>query len=108
MTTKKTRKTATKPKRKFRSLAPGTCSAPVPKPSGRRYAGVTEMLIGEHAITTRKLERRMKKLESAIRWALGEKGDFPQRQDGQGAYWWRTELRRRALPNTPRERDAQN
>lgn len=39
---------------------------------------------------------RIIQLENAIRWALGENGDFPPREEGQGAYWWRTELRRRA------------
>ena len=34
--------------------------------------------------------------EAAIRWALGEIDDFPPREEGQGKYWWRTELRRRA------------
>lgn len=43
----------------------------------------------------RRLER-LEKCEAAIRWALGEEGDFPTRQTGQGAYWWRTELRNRA------------
>lgn len=37
-----------------------------------------------------------KRLELAIRWALGEMDDFPAREDGQGAYWWRKELRERA------------
>jgi hypothetical protein len=32
----------------------------------------------------------------ALRWALGVNGEFPTRKDGQGAYWWRTELQRRA------------
>jgi hypothetical protein len=36
------------------------------------------------------------RLRSAIRWALGEEGEFPLRPEGKGAYWWRTELRRRA------------
>lgn len=40
--------------------------------------------------------QREQMLEDAIRWALGEKGDFPARQEGEGAYWWRSELRRRA------------
>lgn len=35
-------------------------------------------------------------LENAIRWALGEIDDFPERKNGQGGYWWRTELRERA------------
>lgn len=33
---------------------------------------------------------------SAIRWALGENGRFNDRRDGDGPFWWRTELRRRA------------
>ena len=45
--------------------------------------------------------RLTRKLERAIMWALGENGDFAQRKEGQGAYWWRTELRKRcaAMPN---------
>ena len=35
-------------------------------------------------------------LREAIAWALGESGNFPPREDGEGAYWWRTELRKRA------------
>jgi hypothetical protein len=41
-------------------------------------------------------------LKDAIRWALGETNDFPPREPGQGAFWWRTELRRRSgLTFTP-------
>lgn len=36
------------------------------------------------------------RLRETIRWALGEVGNFPMRQDGDGRYWWRTELRARA------------
>lgn len=32
----------------------------------------------------------------AIEWALGANGDFPDREPGDGAYWWRSELQRRA------------
>jgi hypothetical protein len=40
---------------------------------------------------------RIRALEATIRWALGEGDeDFPFRQSGEGMYWWRTELRRRA------------
>lgn len=39
---------------------------------------------------------RLEKCEAALRWALGEIGDFPERRFGQPAYWWRTELRKRA------------
>jgi hypothetical protein len=41
-------------------------------------------------------KERVKQLEDAIRWALGEGDDFPPRMEGQGKYWWRTELRLRA------------
>ena len=40
-------------------------------------------------------------LENAIRWALGEEGDFAPRPDGAGAYWWRSELRERAFGGLP-------
>jgi hypothetical protein len=45
--------------------------------------------------------RHSRKIERAIMWALGENGDFAQRKEGQGAYWWRAELRKRsaAMPN---------
>lgn len=36
------------------------------------------------------------RLLDALRWALGSGGEFPARGAGQGAYWWRTELMRRA------------
>ena len=36
-------------------------------------------------------------LKNAILWALGELDDFPERKNGEGAYWWRIELRRRAF-----------
>lgn len=35
------------------------------------------------------------RMERAILWALGT-SDFPSRKEGQGAYWWRTELQKRA------------
>jgi hypothetical protein len=40
--------------------------------------------------------KRIQQLEGAIRWACGEIGEFPPRKEGQGAFWWRSELRRRA------------
>lgn len=43
-----------------------------------------------------KATARAERYEQAIRWALGEVDDFRPRQDGEGAYWWRKELRRRA------------
>jgi hypothetical protein len=39
---------------------------------------------------------RVRRLEAAIRWALGESGEFPMREPGQGQYWWRKGLRERA------------
>lgn len=60
----------------------------------------------EHAIACNLLatiderDRVIRKFEEAIAWALGEADDFPHRREGEGAYWWRTELRKRA--NTAR------
>ena len=39
---------------------------------------------------------RVEELEKAVRWALGECGEFKTWPDAAGAYWWRTELRLRA------------
>lgn len=49
-------------------------------------------------LTKRQLEAQAKRLERALRWALGELGEFPGRERGpnDGAWWWRTELQRRA------------
>jgi hypothetical protein len=41
-------------------------------------------------------------LLAAVAWALGETDDFRPRADGEGAYWWRTELRARAFPDAAR------
>jgi hypothetical protein len=50
-----------------------------------------------HAVTTAKSAlQEIRRLRRAVKWALGENGDFEQRPEGAGAYWWRTELRRRA------------
>jgi hypothetical protein len=43
------------------------------------------------------LERENAQMKRAILWALGEGEDFPSREKGQGAYWWRSELRGRAF-----------
>lgn len=43
-----------------------------------------------------KAERELAEVRSAIEWALGAGDDFPERQKGQGAYWWRKELAKRA------------
>lgn len=42
------------------------------------------------------LQERVAELESAIRWALGEEGEFRLRAPKEGAYWWRAELRARS------------
>jgi hypothetical protein len=42
------------------------------------------------------LKGRIALLESAVAWALGENGEFRERREGEGAYWWRKELRERA------------
>lgn len=42
-------------------------------------------------------EAQRDQMREAILWALGERDEFPTREPGQGAYWWRTELRRRAF-----------
>ena len=44
------------------------------------------------------VDEERSKLIKAIKWALGEEGDFPPKPEGKAAgnYWWRTELRRRA------------
>lgn len=41
------------------------------------------------------LMEERERLWDVISWALGENGEFPERQPGDGAYWWRKEMRRR-------------
>jgi hypothetical protein len=41
-------------------------------------------------------EARVKELEEAIFWALGCHGAWPERQEGQGKFYWRVELGDRA------------
>ncbi len=53
-------------------------------------------LKAEAALESLKVENE--RLKAAIAWALGEKGSFPIRQENQGAYYWRTQLRRLAGP----------
>jgi hypothetical protein len=50
----------------------------------------------EEKATRELAEARVQELEAAVRWALGEEGDFPHRLEGDPAYYWRPELRRRA------------
>lgn len=47
-------------------------------------------------MTKKELEAQNKRYERAIRWALGELGEFRTREDGEGGFWWRTELHKRA------------
>lgn len=64
----------------------------------RARAGATDT-----ARQIRKLKAENKRLTDAIRWALGEIGDFPPITREQlemepcPKYYWRTELRRRAF-----------
>lgn len=53
--------------------------------------------------------RRMRRLESAVRWALGE-GDGFEKPVGETAspYWWRKELRRRAFGPTIDRKEAES
>lgn len=44
----------------------------------------------------RRDRRDLKILRRAVRWALGELGEFPLRPEGAGLYWWRGDLRRAA------------
>lgn len=61
----------------------------------RRYPAPVRRELLDHA------QQEITRLTAAIRWALGETDDFPPGKPDQGAYWWRTELRRRAGLNTP-------
>jgi hypothetical protein len=40
--------------------------------------------------------KRAKRLEGAIRWACGENGEFRERREGEGQFYWRSALRRLA------------
>lgn len=68
-----------------------------------RYPGMSEAAAQEVAdkinagLLTQSAEqaRDAQRYLSAINWALGA-DEFPERQKGQGAYWWRTELAKRA------------
>jgi hypothetical protein len=52
---------------------------------------------------------RSDRYEAAILWALGEMDEFRERRKGEGAYWWRTELRNRAgiIPAKVEEQDGE-
>ena len=58
-------------------------------------------ILDESLVNTR-LTMRVKVLTAAIRWALGEGGDFGDEIPNKvGRYWWRTELRKRAALGNP-------
>jgi len=38
-------------------------------------------------------EREIKQLRNAVKWALGENGEFPERKENEGNFWWRKNLR---------------
>lgn len=40
--------------------------------------------------------RQAGKMREALLWAYGMGDDFPDRQPGEGAFWWRSELADRA------------
>lgn len=40
-------------------------------------------------------QQYIEELENLILWLQGERGDFPIRGEKDGAYYWRTELRKR-------------
>lgn len=42
-----------------------------------------------------KLKKENKRLKDSIKWVLGY-SDFRARKEGEGAYWWRKELRERS------------
>lgn len=46
------------------------------------------------SIRIEKLEDTCQRLKDLHLWSLGHFG-FPMRQDGDGAYWWRKELRQK-------------
>lgn len=48
-------------------------------------------------------EARIEALTRAIRWALGEEGEFPSRGLGEPSFYWRSELRARAALSAPAE-----
>ena len=101
-----------------RGLRPATCSAPASKapikkkgvliPADNSFEAINRFVnclpspeYEELQWALLGLANHVEKLDAAIKWALGENGDFAQRPEGAGAYWWRTELRKRAyrVPN---------
>ena len=44
----------------------------------------------------KRMQEEHEKYLAAIEWALGTNGEFRERRDGEGPYWWRKELMLRA------------
>ena len=55
----------------------------------------------DRAPKVEKLIAERDQLRDAVKWALGESGDFGSRPKAVGAYWWREELRKRAGISEP-------
>lgn len=47
------------------------------------------------AFATACVAREREEYDAIFRWLFGEEGEFPERQPGQGAYYWRSQLRKR-------------
>lgn len=88
-------------------LVPASDKGIVPHDSARRCAAT----LREAATALSAAQARERALESVIRWALGEEGEFPDWPadvtiTGRHKYWWRTELLQRlnaalAAPTKP-------
>jgi hypothetical protein len=59
----------------------------------RCYAADTIQALSDRASAA---EARAERLREAILWADGRIGEWPERQPGEGAFYWRKELMRRA------------
>lgn len=74
-----------------------------------KYIATDELIaISVSYRTVQQIARELLALREAVRWALGytpATGEpFLERKEGEGAYWWRNELRERcgsALPAAP-------
>jgi hypothetical protein len=62
----------------------------------REYALHVERVNLETEAYIEGIEAKLRLATDAIRWALGEIGDFRPRRDGEGPYYWRTTLRQYA------------
>ena len=60
------------------------------------------------ALASAEDKAKIEQLKTAILWADGLGDEFPARQPGEGAYWWRPELKRRAGINPQPEGGKSN